>query len=426
MKKWKRALLSAMAVCTLLLPSASAARFTQAADTLKEMGLFAGTNHGYELDRAPTRAEAATMLVRLLGKTAEAEQEWAASSGAFAFKDMDDFDWAQPYVHWLSRHQIAAGTSAGRFTPATPCTAQMYAAFLMRALGYYESEGDFAFDDAIAFARSHGVLNDVNYSADTFLRDHVVAASYTALAAAPKSGELNLLTRLVNDGAVDASAASMEQQKFSDYSSCAQIMRAAPGGVALQNVTSFSMEGELDLAAVSEIRVQGSSMSSKSSLTITLAGEKPFVQERSGFYMNGRWYTNADGVKTSRAMNRMPFSQTEPAPLLLIDTIRTSSSKYMLTYNALGLSYYQETLRQLLQSASGTAALKDVTLSALTAEVEITDGALSALSASVTASAEYNGKSIPITAQQSSKITASGKEVTVEAPSDLSSYTQVS
>ena len=72
MKKWKHALLAGIAACTVMTANASAASFESTATAMKSMGLFAGTSTGYELDRAPTRAEAATMLVRLLGKTTEA------------------------------------------------------------------------------------------------------------------------------------------------------------------------------------------------------------------------------------------------------------------------------------------------------------------------------------------------------------------
>jgi len=41
--------------------------YTKEADLLNSLGLFNGTQNGYELNRVPTRVEAAAMLVRLLG-----------------------------------------------------------------------------------------------------------------------------------------------------------------------------------------------------------------------------------------------------------------------------------------------------------------------------------------------------------------------
>lgn len=424
MKKWKRLLLTGIAACTTMVMSASAASFEQAADALKAMGLFAGTSTGYELDRAPTRAEAATMLVRLLGKTAEAEALWASGSASFVFRDMDDFDWAQPYVHWLSRSGLAAGTSADRFSPSAPCTAQMYAAFLLRALGYSETAGDFTFDNAISFARSHGVINSANYDPSVFLRDHVVAASYTALAAATKGGEDDLLTKLVRDGAVSQSAASAALQEFSDYRGYARVMQAVPDGIAMQNVTSFSASGglTLDIAAVSEAKMRGNAMSSKSSLTITLPGENPFVQERNSYFAVGRWYTNVDGAKTWRALGSMPAVRPEAVPLVLIDEIRAENAEYILAYNAAGRAYYQAQLWQLLQT--GAPALRDLTITGLNSEVRVKDGALAALSTGITASATLENSTVNIRAQQSSSISETGNGVSVTVPEGLSTYTQ--
>lgn len=44
------------------------------ADTLHSLGLFQGTNNGYELDQQVTRAQAAVIMVRLLGAENEARE----------------------------------------------------------------------------------------------------------------------------------------------------------------------------------------------------------------------------------------------------------------------------------------------------------------------------------------------------------------
>ncbi len=435
MKKWKQVLFAGVAVCTAISISASASNFDSAADSLKAMGLFAGTSIGYELDRTPTRAEAAVMLVRLLGKTAEAQELWALEQDAFAFHDMDAFDWAQPYVHWLARQGLAAGTSPNHFSPSAPCTAQMYTAFLMRALGYSESSGDFSFDNVLSFARSHGVINDVNCSTTAFLRDHIVATSYTALAAAPKSGEPDLLTKLVGSGAVSASAASMEQQKFSAYRGYAQAMLPTADGIALEHVTSLSANGglSLDIAAVSSTRLRNRQLSSQNSLTITVPGKDPFVRERTGYYSSGRWYTRENGINTWRraALEDLlqELAQPKAVPLVLIDEIRTNSSGYLLAYSTAGKAYYQNTLRQLTQAFQSTAALNNLTIQELSAEIRIKDGMLSSLSTGVIANGSLTdpdtetSTEVTIRAQQNSRISAIGSQVQVDIPSDLSTYT---
>ena len=45
----------------------------QKAEALKALGLFQGTNKGFELEKTLTREQAITLIVRLLGAEAEAK-----------------------------------------------------------------------------------------------------------------------------------------------------------------------------------------------------------------------------------------------------------------------------------------------------------------------------------------------------------------
>lgn len=67
MKRKLRMVLAGVLAVASLAMTAGAASYDNCADRLSDLGLFQGTGNGYQLDRAPTRAEAATMLVRLLG-----------------------------------------------------------------------------------------------------------------------------------------------------------------------------------------------------------------------------------------------------------------------------------------------------------------------------------------------------------------------
>ena len=73
MNHWLRAAFAGAALTALLTVPAFAAEDTACAERLEALGLFRGTEAGYELDRAPTRAEAGVMLVRLLGTEEEAQ-----------------------------------------------------------------------------------------------------------------------------------------------------------------------------------------------------------------------------------------------------------------------------------------------------------------------------------------------------------------
>lgn len=133
MKKWIRFACAGAVLAGMLTASALAADFTASAEHLSELGLFRGSEQGYELDRAPTRGEAAAMLVRLLG----AEDEAQAMAYTAPFTDLAD--WQKPYVQYLYEGRLTNGASATAFEPEGECTAQMYAAFLLRALGYTEA-----------------------------------------------------------------------------------------------------------------------------------------------------------------------------------------------------------------------------------------------------------------------------------------------
>ena len=122
MNKVFRSVVAGALLTAALSASALAADFTPCADTLHSLGLFEGTERGYALDRAPTRAEAAVMLVRLLGHEADAE----ALTYTAPFTDLAA--WEQPYIQYLYENGLTQGTSASLWSPEDKCDAQMYAA----------------------------------------------------------------------------------------------------------------------------------------------------------------------------------------------------------------------------------------------------------------------------------------------------------
>lgn len=223
MNKWLRAVCVGAAAAAMLTASAFAANYTNCADSLHEMGLFQGTQNGYDLDRTPTRAEAAVMLVRLLGKEAEAK----ALTYTAPFTDLKG--WEKPYVQYLYSNGLANGTNRTTFNPTGKCTAQMYAVFLLRALGYSDT-ADFSYANAIETAREQGIYDTGIINVQNFLRDDAAAASYTALSVSPKNSEGTLLDQLVGENAITEADAKRYQSLFSSY---AQYREATAGMDAL-------------------------------------------------------------------------------------------------------------------------------------------------------------------------------------------------
>ena len=198
------------ALCALLtLPAwAADASAQKAADALHALGLFQGVstdaagNPVYELDRAPTRAEALTMLVRALGK----EREAAAGTWKIPFTDVAP--WAVPYVGYAYANGLTKGVSATRFDPEAPSDGAVYLTFMLRALGYRDgADADFVWDRPYALASEAGILR-VGVNTADFRRGDAALATWYALAAARKGGTVTLLGSLTASGAVTPAAAA--------------------------------------------------------------------------------------------------------------------------------------------------------------------------------------------------------------------------
>lgn len=70
-------LLAMLLSCVPALAAGSSHSYTtlQKAEALKTLGLFQGTNKGFELEKTLTREQAITLIVRLLGAEAEAKEK---------------------------------------------------------------------------------------------------------------------------------------------------------------------------------------------------------------------------------------------------------------------------------------------------------------------------------------------------------------
>ncbi|MGI5963900.1 MAG: S-layer homology domain-containing protein [Lawsonibacter sp.] len=183
MKKRILSLLLAVILVCSLVPTAFAAssEATDAANALHNLGLFNGTGTNadgtpiYDLDRAPTRHEAVTMLVRLLGKGEE------ALAGTWETPFTDVAEWAKPYVGYAYANGLTAGTSETTFGGEATVTASQYLTFVLRALGY-SSNTDFKWDAAWELSDKIGMTDGryhMNYS--NFSRGDVAIISNSAL-----------------------------------------------------------------------------------------------------------------------------------------------------------------------------------------------------------------------------------------------------
>ena len=222
MKRIFTVLAAVLLLTAAMAVTASASDYDAVAEDLSAIGVFRGTSSGFELDRAPTRSEAAIMLVRLYGAEDEAKTAYEAGDITMPFTDVGAT--AAPYVAWLHDQGIVNGTSATTYGTGA-CSAQNYVVFLLRALGY-EDGTDFAYADALTFAQEKGFYDPLMFSG-TFLRDDLAAVTYQALGTDLKDGSTYLLKSLIDSGAVDATAAAPMTEKIEAY----RVLQQAGAGV---------------------------------------------------------------------------------------------------------------------------------------------------------------------------------------------------
>ena len=427
MKQLFRITAAGLALTAALTASAFAADFTESADHLKELGLFQGTEQGYELDRAPTRAEAATMLVRLLGM----EQKAESLSYTAPFTDLEN--WEKPYVQYLYDNQLTTGATATTFEPESPCTAQMYAAFLLRALGYSETAGDFIYRDASDFAEQCGVYNPATVDEEKFLRDHVAAASYTALSIAPKSASGTLLDQLTAEGAVDKTKAEPYQKLFQEYAVYHKATAGMDALTALEttNDVTASVSSSWENRENNKLFTLQSSETNKLDLakpalltdrvvtmTSATAGEKSFTA--TSYTADGMRYVKQNGQKSRAAQTagQMDLLREGYArvPVALVDAITTSADGgYGITYSKAALSRLGETLSAAAEAVGG---LDKMTLHTLTVEQTVADGLITSQKTTV----EFDGGTIAGTLSSVMKLTATNEKVALTPPANLDQY----
>lgn len=242
MKRFLTILLATLALTGLLCVNASASSFDDAAAELSKIGMLRGTADGFDLDKVPTRAQAAIMLVRLYGAEERAQGMYSAGRITCPFTDVNET--AAPYVAWLVDEGLANGISETSFGASQPCTAKAYTIFLLRALGYEDNE-DFTTANAQEFAQSLGLL-DTSALTGTFLRDDLVALTYQALGTDMKDGKMYLLEHLIEDCELDANVAGSLTKKIEYYRAINSASSALREGVSAK----LSMNMEMDVSTI--------------------------------------------------------------------------------------------------------------------------------------------------------------------------------
>ncbi|MBQ7299135.1 MAG: S-layer homology domain-containing protein [Clostridia bacterium] len=228
--------LSSIALCAALLSvSVQTAAITLPSDendtaqALYEVGILRGDGVNFKLDEIPDRLQASVMVVRMRGEEAMAKAAYASGEITNPFSDVTE-EWAKPYVSWLYDKGITMGIGDGKFGNSD-CTPEMYATFMLRALGYRDTGDniDFTYADSVAYAKEKQLYTDA-MDGDTFDRSTMAGMTYLTLAADVVGTGQSLLRSLVDRGAIDAGAAS---DLFTAYGETAPLPQVDLGGGTL-------------------------------------------------------------------------------------------------------------------------------------------------------------------------------------------------
>jgi hypothetical protein len=204
MKKFLSLILVLVLSMSLMTPAMAATtpKYTEEAETLYELGLFRGTGTNadgtpiFSLENNCTRLQALIILTRLLGL----EDEALATTEPNPFTDIDNSGVGAKYVAYAYSTGLTNGIGEGKFGNTNVTPAQ-FTTFVLRALGYDDSKGDFKVSTAIEKGREIGLISDdLTISGNTLLRDECVKINYNALKTAIKDSDKLLAEKLIEDG----------------------------------------------------------------------------------------------------------------------------------------------------------------------------------------------------------------------------------
>ena len=442
MKKIYKILLLILALAGLFTTAAFASNYDSAAKELKTLGLFQGTSAGFELDRAPTRSEAAVMLVRLLGKENEAKTQYSAGTISNPFTDLSD--WAKPCISWLYANNLTKGVSDTVFGANGQCTTKMYCTFVLRALGYNDTEGDFTFDQSEDLAEYLGIY-DSDMVEDTFLRDHAVAISYRALAASLNNTDTSLLEKLIKEGAVSGTSADSLLVKIKNYRAYSAAYDKLNGLSAAASATNRSM-------TLKNTKTDGVFTGSTQSSYKYISAGNDFQMEYIGNYNNGSttsstgewikdgyYYSKSDSEKTKQKLTDSLMDSLfsgGPSPLMpplyQVKSITASQSyggtQYVLTYSD---DYdYLSRSNSYWDLGFDTSKIMNHSVSQCTLTVTLgSDGNISSFRNDYSCTLLYNFgdhiSPLSLTDTISESVSATGSGVYINFP-DFSGFTEVS
>lgn len=309
------------------------------AEVLFDLGLFKGANPDKfepRLENDMNRAEAVTMVIRLLGWDTDATAE-------IPFKDKElsgDYAWAKPFIAKAYEEGITIGNSATEFGVVEKVTLQQYATFLLRALGYEITAENYAQAPEMAYEAGLLSLADVLAADKAAIRDQLVGVSYNALFASEKDSDVTLLEKLIADEKVT------EDQviKSGDADLIALLEEVTTGeDLAIASVVAdnlkevyvtFNREVDADTVTDANVKVKdnkGSVALKEDGVTAVITLDKAFEDNQKEYTLIVENVKDAEGNKIAKTEEKFKaFDATLPE---VLDVAVTGPRQVVLTFS---------------------------------------------------------------------------------------------
>ena len=429
----------AIILALTLMFSAFAVNFEHLAEELHDLGLFRGTATGFELDREPTRAEAVVMMIRFLGL----EEAAQASDADHPFTDVPA--WAESYIAYAYNLGLTTGATATEFRPNETCSAQMFVTFMLRALGYDDSAGDFSFANAVAFATEVGII-DSFLAQGTFLRDDMVAVSFLALNATPQGSQYDsLLEKLISDGAVTAAAAAPVLATFALF----EEIVAIEDRFADETNFSMAMKVDMDMGILGSASIvmdlsmviEADDITMSMDMSMSMLGEEMTMQI---FMVDGYVYMEIEGekIKMDAGLSEIDFEDfiemadigdfALNASYFITDITRTTQGAFTVFTMEFADSFMDVSMDIAMTMLGGTGMdMPGMDLAGMEISIPSTryyvdaDGNLAKLAMTMVMTISEAGLTIPVTIEFEMEFLAFGDDVVVTLPDNLDEFVLV-
>ncbi len=285
----------------------------KAAEQLYMYGLLKGSANGFNLEGATTKAEASVMVVRMMGKEAD------ALAGYYANPYQDVQGWASAYIACLYGNGIIADTKDMLFEPDSNVDTVTFLTMMLSVLGYIGAKEVHTADEIYAAAISSGLLTAAqadSMKTAAFTRETMVLICNNALNT-QVSGQLYTLFGMLNGlGVIQNLPAPTDEIKYGK--SAEQLAAEAAAEAAVQKQQQITSNAKQYMG----IRYRSGGRSP--STGFDCSGFVGYVMIESGVW--SQFYGSCDGVMSK--CTKVTEAQALPGDIVFFKKTYNSSHTY--------------------------------------------------------------------------------------------------